>query len=201
MAVKIVKEKMKAADTAEKKATTAEKNRALAEKRSTELLAKQNETDVKLAEAISLNTTQVEELADLRAALEAYKEKWYNEGFADAENFVEPIVNQARRMGFEVGWFTALRVLGVLEDSPMRDLDQIPFPSLAAAMQDPSMPIEEEETANMRELVEQIDAHVKSDETEATSISSRDGNGAGRGRRMGSSPLPHMDFSCPIPTP
>ena len=76
MAVKIVKEKMKAADTAEKKATTAEKNRALAEKRSTELLAKQNETDVKLAEAISLNTTQAEELADLRAALEAYKEKW-----------------------------------------------------------------------------------------------------------------------------
>ena len=110
-------------------------------------------------------------------------------------------MNQARRMGFEVRWFTALRVLGVLEDSPMRDLDQIPFPSPAAAMQDPSMPIEEEETVSMRELVEQIDAHVKSDETEATSISSRDGNGAGRGRRMGSSPLPHMDFSCPIPAP
>ena len=40
MAVKTVKEKMKAADTAEKKATTVEKNRALAEKRSAELLAK-----------------------------------------------------------------------------------------------------------------------------------------------------------------
>ena len=76
MAVKTVKEKMKAADTAEKKATTVEKNRALAEKRSAELLAKQNETDVKLVEAISLNTAQAEELADLRAALEAYKEKW-----------------------------------------------------------------------------------------------------------------------------
>ena len=172
MAVKTVKEKMKAADTAEKKATTVEKNRALAEKRSAELLAKQNETDVKLVEAISLNTAQAEELADLRVALEACKEKWYNEGFVDAENFVEPIVNQARRMGFEVGWFTALRVLGVLEDSPMRDPDQIPFPSPAAAMQDPSVPIKEEETASMRELVEQIDAHVKSDETETTSISS-----------------------------
>ena len=95
MAVKTVKEKMKAADTAEKKATTVEKNRALAEKRSAELLAKQNETDVKLVEAISLNTAQAEELADLRVALEACKEKWYNEGFVDAENFVEPIVNQA----------------------------------------------------------------------------------------------------------
>ena len=47
---------MKAADTAEKKVAATEKNRALAEKRSAELLAKQNETDVKLAEAISLNT-------------------------------------------------------------------------------------------------------------------------------------------------
>ena len=32
------------------------------------------------------------------------------------------------------------------------------------------MPIEEEETTSMRELVEQIDAYAKPDETEATSI-------------------------------
>ena len=69
MAVKTAKEKMKAAEIVEKKAAVAEKNRALAEKRSTELLAKQNETDVKLVEAISLNTAQAEELANLRAAL------------------------------------------------------------------------------------------------------------------------------------
>ena len=50
----------------------------MAEKRSAELLAKQNKTDLKLAEAVSLNTAQAEELADLRVALEAYKEKWYN---------------------------------------------------------------------------------------------------------------------------
>ena len=31
------------------------------------------------------------------------------------------------------------------------------------------------------------------------SIHSRDGNGAGQGQRMGSSPPPRMDFSCPIP--
>ena len=56
-------------------------------------MAKHNETDVKLAEAISLNTTQAEELDDLRAALKACEEKWYNEGVADAENFAEPVVN------------------------------------------------------------------------------------------------------------
>ena len=106
--VKTAKEKIKATDTAEKKAAAAEKARALAEKRSTKLLAKQKETNVKLAEEISLNTAQAKELADLRAALEACEEKWYNEGFADAENFVEPVVNQARRLGFEAGWFVAL---------------------------------------------------------------------------------------------
>ena len=83
---------MKAAETAKKKAAAAEKNRALVEKRFTELLAKQNETDVKLVKAIGLNTAQAEELVDLRAALEACEEKWYNEGFADTENSVEPVV-------------------------------------------------------------------------------------------------------------
>ena len=107
-AVKIAKEKIKAADTVEKKAASAKKNRALAEKRSAELLAKQNETDVKLVEAISLNTAQARELADLRAALEACEEKWYNEGFTNAKNSAEPVVNQARRLGLEARWFAAL---------------------------------------------------------------------------------------------
>ena len=106
-----------------------------------------------MAQAISLNTAQAEELADLRAALEACEEKWYNEGFADAENSAEPVVNQARRLGFEAGWFVALQVLGVPEDSPLRDPSQIPFPSSVTAVQDPLVLVEEEETTSMRELV------------------------------------------------
>ena len=70
-AVKTAKEKLKVAETAEKKAVAAEKNQALAEKRYAELLTKQNETEVKLAEAISLNTSNTEEIADLRAGLAA----------------------------------------------------------------------------------------------------------------------------------
>ena len=122
-ATKTIKEKIKAAETIEEKAVAAEKNRALAKKRFTKLLAKQNKTDVKLAEVISLNTAQAEELADLKAALEAYEEQWYNEGFAEAENSTEPVVNQAQRLGFEAGWFVALQILGVPEDSPLRDPD------------------------------------------------------------------------------
>ena len=83
---------------------------------------------------ISLNTAQTEELADLRATLEACEEKWYNKGFADAENSVELVVNQAHKVGFEAEWLAALQVLGVPKDSPLRDPSQIPFPSLAAAM-------------------------------------------------------------------
>ena len=102
--------------------------------------------------------------------MEACEEKWYNEGFADVENFAEPVVNQARRLGFEADWFAALQALGVPEDSPLRDLGQIPFPSSTPAAQNPPVPIDEEETASMRELVEQIDAHVELDDMEATSI-------------------------------
>ena len=104
--------------------------------------------------------------------LEACEEKWYNEGFVDAENSVELVVTQARKIGFEVGWFTALQVLGVPEDSPLRDPCQIPFPSTTATVQNPPASIEEEETASMRELVEQIDAHAEPEDTEATSIPS-----------------------------
>ena len=92
---KTAKEKLKAVESAEKKAAAVEKNRALAEKRCSELLAKQNETDVKLAEAISLNTSQAEELTALRVALEVCEQKWYNEGFVDAKKSTEPMVAQA----------------------------------------------------------------------------------------------------------
>ena len=102
--------------------------------------------------------------------MKACEEKWYNEGFVDTENSAESVVNQARRLGFEVGWFAALQALGVPEDSPLRDPGQIPFPSSTPATQNSPVPICEEETASMRELVEQIDAHVELDDMEATSI-------------------------------
>ena len=67
----------------------------------------------------------------------------YNEGFADAENSVELIVNEAWRLGFEDGWLDALQALGVPEDSPFRDPSQIPFLSSTPAAQNPLMPIDE----------------------------------------------------------
>ena len=67
----------------------------MAEKKSIELEIKLGETELKLAEAKSLNLAQADELADLNAALEACENKWYNEGFTDAENFADQVVHQA----------------------------------------------------------------------------------------------------------
>ena len=133
-------------------------------------MTKQNETEVKLAETIRLNTANAEELADLRVALATAEQKWYNEGFADAEKSAEPVVAQAWNLGFEAGWFAALQALGVPEDSHLRDPSQIPLPSPVTAVQDTPAAIDEEETASMRELVEQIDAHAEPEDMEATSI-------------------------------
>ena len=95
-AVKTAKDKTKAADAVEKRVAAVEKSRVSAEKRSAELVSKQNETDLKLAKAASLNVNLSEEVADLRAALEACESKWYDEGFVDVEKGVEPVVMQAR---------------------------------------------------------------------------------------------------------
>ena len=167
-AAKTTKDKRKAAEAAEKRAATAEKAKALAEKRSAKLEMKQNEADLKLVDAVSLNFAQAEELADLRVALEACENKWYNEGFADAENFAEPVIKEAWRLAFEEGWLAALQALGVPEDSPLRDHDQIPFSSPTLAVQNPLGPIDKEQSPSMRELVEQIDSHVELDDMEAT---------------------------------
>ena len=67
----------------------------MAKKKSTELKMKLGGIELKLAEAKSLNLAQANELADLNAALEACENKWYNEGFADAENFADQVVCQA----------------------------------------------------------------------------------------------------------
>ena len=101
-------------------------------------------------------------------ALEACESKWYNEGFADAEKGVEPVVMQARQLSFQEGWMAALQALGVPDDSPLRDPGQIPFPEPTPAAQNLAGPNDEEETDSLRELVEQIDAHVEMIGTEAT---------------------------------
>ena len=163
------KEKTKTAAATEKKAITSEEARALAKKRSSELKTKLGETKLKLAKAVSWNTAQAKELANLKAALEANENKWYNEGFTDTENSAEPVINEAWKLAFEEGWLVALQALGVPEDSPLKNLNQIPFLGFPTATQNCPNAIDEEETQSMRELVEVIDSHVEAIDLEATS--------------------------------
>ena len=104
----------------------------------------------------------------MQAALEACENKWYNEGFADAEEGVEPVIKEARQLSFQEGWMAALHSSEVPKDSHLRDPSRIPFPDSLPTTQNPTGPIDEEETDSLKELVEQIDAHVKVIGTEAT---------------------------------
>ena len=169
MAEATSKERAKAAATAEKKVATSEKARVSAEKRFLDLKAKLGETELKLVEAASLNTVRAEELADLKATLEGCESKWYDEGFADVENSMEPVINEARKLAFKEGWLATLQAVGVPKDSPLRDPNQIPLPSLSTAAQKTPVVVDEEETTSLRELVKQIDAHVEPIDLEATS--------------------------------
>ena len=103
-------------------------------KKLTEMDVKLGGTKLKLAEAESLKLAQADEIANLKAAIEACEEKWYNEGFVDAENSVEPIVHQAQHHGLGEGWLAALQALGVAEDSPLRNPEQIPYLTLGMAI-------------------------------------------------------------------
>ena len=135
--------------------------------------AKLGGTELKLAKEESLNLAQADEISDLKAALDASKEKGYNEGFADAENSVESIVHQAWHHGFGEGWLAALQAMGVGEDSPLRNLEQIPHPALPPLVQSQvggqAGAADEEETLNMRELVHVIETHVEMVDLEVTS--------------------------------
>ena len=98
------KEKTKAVAIVEKKAAASERAKVLVEKRSLELEGRLGEIELKLVDAVSFNTAQAKELANLKAALEACENKWYNEGFANVENSAEPVINEAQKLSFEEGW-------------------------------------------------------------------------------------------------
>ena len=95
VAIATAKDKGKAAKAIEKRAQVSKKARILGEQRLTEIDVKLGGTKLKLTKAESLNLAQADEVVNLKVALETCEDKWYNEGFVDAENSVEPIVYQA----------------------------------------------------------------------------------------------------------
>ena len=126
--------------------------------------------ELKLAEVASLNLAQADEIVDLKATLEACENKWYDKGFTDVEKSAEPVVHQARLHRFGEGWLATLQAMGVLEDSPLRNPEQIPYPAPPPFVQSQTNAVDEEDTPNMRELVKVIDAHVDREVTSHPNI-------------------------------
>ena len=114
----VSKERAKIAATTEKKAAASKKAKVLVEKRLANLEAKVGETELKLAEAENLNSAKAEDLADLRAALEGCESKWYNEGFVDAEDSVEPVISEAQKLAFKEGVVRSLLDRGCSQGLP-----------------------------------------------------------------------------------
>ena len=112
---------------------------------------------------------QADEIADLTVTHDASEERGYNEGFTNAENSMEPVVHQTRHHGFYEGWLAALQAMGVVEDSPLRNPEQIPYPTPAPLVQSQAGAANKEETLNMRELVHAINTRVEMVDLEVTS--------------------------------
>ena len=55
------------------------------------------------------------------------------------------------------------------EDSPLRNLEQIPYPAPPPPVQSQAGAIDEEDTPSMKELVREIDTHAETVDLEATS--------------------------------
>ena len=117
--------------------------------------------ELKLVKAKSLTLAQADEIVDLKVVLDASKERGYNLGFADAEYSTEPIILQAWHHGFGEGWLAALQMIGVVEDSPLRNPEQIPYPTSNPPVQSQAGAVNEEETLSMRELVHAINTHME----------------------------------------
>ena len=154
------KEKLKAVSTAQKRTQSSKKAHLPVEEKVAEVEGWLEGVELKLAKAASLNLAQANQIADLRSALEAYENKWYDDSFVNAEKSAKPVVYQARLHRFKEGWLTALQVMGVPKDSPLRDLGQIPYPAPPPPSQSQVDAADEEEITSMRELVQAIDAHV-----------------------------------------
>lgn len=110
---------------------------------------------------MSIITARDKEITELKATLKESENKYYNIGFNDAKNLVEPVMFENRNYGFDEGWMAAVTTMGLPEDSPFRNLDQIPYPEPPLPPTQNHTKVEDEDTLSIRELVQAIDSHAE----------------------------------------
>lgn len=120
------------------------------------LEGKFEESDTKLAQALSKISAKDRELEVLKADLEQAEQKYYDKGFDDAEHFSRKVIFEDRWKGFMDGWMAVVNAFNLPFTSPFRDTNQVPLP------EDPEVEVqvvespmlEEEDSPSMWELVE-----------------------------------------------
>ena len=90
------------------------------------------EAELRVTGAKRIIIARNKEIAELKAALNESENKYYNMGFNDAENSAKPIMFENQKYGLGEGWLAIVIAMGVQEDSPLRNPDQIPYPKLAS---------------------------------------------------------------------
>lgn len=121
------KEEVTAAENAEAWARGVESARAQVEQQRVEVEIKLGDAKLWVAGVESIITARDKEIAELKVALLESENKYYNMGFNDAENSVEPVMFENWKYGFGKGWLAAMMAMEVPEDSPFRNPDQIPY--------------------------------------------------------------------------
>ena len=147
----------------EKKAIIVEKSRDIANCKVSVLEGKLEESDTKLAQALSVISARDRGLQAMRLNLEQAKQKYYGVGFDDIECSSCVVIFEARQKGFLYGWMAAVDAINLPSSSPSRDLNQVPLPEVPPmkvhVAEHPA--VEEEDSPSMRILVEHIESHTK----------------------------------------
>lgn len=111
----------------ERRVGEAKRAYAAIKKRAADLEGKLGKAEVRLAQADNVISAKDKEVANLKEAVAESEDKFYNMGFADAENSSDPIMLESRLYGFGEGWMAAMNALGLPEDSSFKDPDKIPY--------------------------------------------------------------------------
>ena len=90
-----LKEKILRLNDMERQATTAEKALELAKQMASKAQGKLGETELKLAETLSIFSARDKEFTDYKGGEKARKQTYYNRGFRDTENLAGPVIFQA----------------------------------------------------------------------------------------------------------
>ena len=87
------------------------------------------ESDTKLAQALSLVTAKSAEMKTTKTQHTVVEWKFYDMGFLDAKNLVNNVVREAWLGSFTDGWVATLDLLNVPLNSPYCAMESVHYPA------------------------------------------------------------------------